>query len=179
MAPISISIIYNKSNTYGLTDDIIVIERILKKMQDSFGPISKVKIVDMREPLTHSDINIHLEIPVFSAIPWAHTNILLVNPEQWSYVYDAYVHSFDALIFRDPVSAEKFRSDYIQMGISSNIYVVPWCNSWQVKDIKSYGDKNEFVCFIGGSTSKYEYIKKSIGRIWNSNSCCSCSRLFK
>jgi hypothetical protein len=159
MAPISISIIYNKANTYGLNDDIIVMERILKKMQDSFGPISKVKIVDMREPLTHSDINIHLEIPVFSAIPWAHTNILLVNPEQWSYAYDAYVHSFDALIFRDPVSAEKFRSDYIQMGISSNIYVVPWCNSWQVKDIKSYGDKNEFVCFIGGSTSKYEYIK--------------------
>ena len=162
MAPLSVSIIYNKANTYGLNDDVIVMERILKKLQYSIGPINKVKTVDMREPLTHCDINIHLEIPVFSAIPWAHTNILLVNPEQWSYAYDEYVHAFDALIFRDPDSAEKFRVDYMEKGISANIYVVPWCNSWQLDDTryKSYGNKNEFVCFIAGSTSKYEYVKQ-------------------
>jgi hypothetical protein len=162
--PLSVNIIYNKSNTFGLNDDVIVIERILKQLQDKIDhTISKPRTVDIREPLTHSDINIHLEIPVFSAISWAHTNIMLVNPEQWSYAYDAYIHAFDALVFRDPISTEKFRTDLIQKGISTdNIYVVPWSASWQVKDIKSaYGKNGDlgFVCFAGGSTSKYEYLK--------------------
>jgi hypothetical protein len=164
-APISVSIIYNKSNTYGLNDDVIVIERLLKQMQDSIGlPIGKPKMVDMREPLVHSDINIHLEIPVFSAIPWAHTNIMLVNPEQWSYAYDAYAHAFDALIFRDLDSADAFHADFTEKGLATdNFYIVPWAAAWQVKDIKSaYGKGADlgFVCFVAGSTSKYEYLRK-------------------
>lgn len=163
--PLSVNIIYNKANTYGLNDDVTVIERVLRKLQDSIGqPIGKARMVDMREPLTHSDINIHLEIPIFSATSWAHTNILLVNPEQWSFAYDAYVHAFDALIFRDPVSAETFRTAFTAKGISANnIYVVPWCNSWQSSDYKGrYGVSADdgFVCFVAGSTSKYEYLKQ-------------------
>ena len=128
--PLSVNIIYNKANTYGINDDAEVIDRILRKLQDSIGhPISKPRLVDMREPLTHSDINIHLEIPVFAAIPWAHTNIMLVNPEQWSFAYDSYVHAFDVLIFRDPVSAEKFRVAFAEKGLSTdNIYVVCYSN---------------------------------------------------
>jgi hypothetical protein len=164
-APFSVNIIYNKSNTYGLNDDVIVIERLLRHIQENIGhQFGKPKTSDMREPLSYSDINVHLEIPVFSAIPWAHTNIMLVNPEQWSYSYDAYVHSFDALIFRDSISAEKFRSDFTEKGIPTDkIYVVPWCAAWQQKDIKSaYGKNGDlgFVCFLAGSTSKYEYVKQ-------------------
>jgi hypothetical protein len=163
--PLSVNIIYNKANTYGLNDDVQVIERILRKLQDSIGhPIGKARTVDMREPLVHSDINIHLEIPIFAAIPWAHTNIMIVNPEQWSYAYDAYTHAFDALIFRDSISAEKFRSDFTKKGLSTdNIYVVPWSAAWEVKDIKGgYGKNGDlgFVCFVAGSTSKCEYLKK-------------------
>jgi hypothetical protein len=165
VSPLSVNIIYNKANTYGLNDDIQVIERILKKLQDSIGhPISKPRTVDMREPLVHSDINIHLEIPIFAAIPWAHTNIMIVNPEQWSYVYDSYVHSFDALLFRDSISAEKFRNDFTKKSINTdNIYVVPWTAAWEVKNIKgSYGKNGDlgFVSFVAGSTSKCEYLKK-------------------
>ncbi len=59
--PISVNIIYNKANTYGLNDDVTVIERILKGIQDKFSQtISKPKTVDMREPLTHCDVQIHL-----------------------------------------------------------------------------------------------------------------------
>lgn len=175
--PLSVNIIYNKANTYGLNDDVIVIERILKKLQDSIGhPIGKAKTVDMREPLSHCEINIHLEIPIFSAIPWAHTNIMIVNPEHWSYSYDAYVSAFDALIFRDPLSAENFRREFAEKGLSTdNFYVVPWTAAIQVNDIKStYGDTKRgvdsfketnnlgFVCFVAGSTSKFEYLKKVI-----------------
>ena len=163
--PLSVNIIYNKTNTFGLNDDIQVIERYLRKIQDLIGhPISKAKTVDIREPLVHSDINIHLEIPIFSAIPWAHTNIMIVNPEQWSYAYDSYVHAFDALIFRDSDTFDKFKHDFTEKGISTdNMYMVPWCASWQVSDIKGgYGKNTDlgFVCFVAGSTSKCEYLKK-------------------
>ena len=165
--PMSVNIIYNKSNTYGLNDDILVIERLLRSLQTAAGlQIGKPKAVDMREPLAHSDINIHLEIPVFSACPWAHTNIMLVNPEQWSYTYDAYVHAFDALILRDELSAEQFRVALASRGLPvNNIYYVPWAGAWQVKDIKSaYGSGGEqgFVCFVAGSTSKYEYLRQLV-----------------
>jgi hypothetical protein len=166
--PVSVTIIYNKSNTYGLNDDITVIERLLRSIQGLGGGLQfgKPKAVDMREPMTHSDINIHLEIPVFSACPWAHTNIMLVNPEQWSYSYDAYVHAFDALILRDEYSAEKFRTAFAGRGLPvDNIYYVPWAAAWQVKDIKGgYGrdGENGFVCFVAGSTSKYEYLRQVV-----------------
>jgi hypothetical protein len=159
-APLSVTIIYNKANPYGLQEDVAIIERLIKSA--TLGQtIQKPKIIDMREPLSHSDIQFHLEIPVFSAIPWAHTNVMLVNPEQWSYAYDAYIHSFDALLFRDPESAETFRIDLEKKGISAqNIHVLPWCSSWSnpAKSTVSDHDKG-FVCFLGASTSKYEYVK--------------------
>ena len=163
--PLSVNIIYNKANTYGLNDDVIIIERLLRKLQDQIGhPISKAKTIDMREPMTHCDINIHLEIPVFSAIPWAHTNIMLVNPEQWSFAYDAYVHAFDAILFRNIDDLNKFKTDFLEKGIpTDNFFTVSWCGSWQVSDIKSpYGKNGDlgFVCFVAGSKSKYEYLKQ-------------------
>ena len=165
LSPLSVNIIYNKANTYGLNDDVKVIDNLLRQLQDVVVPINKARTADLREPLIHSDINIHLEIPIFSAIPWAHTNIMLVNPEQWSYAYDAYAHAFDALIFRDSTSANAFKDDFTKKGIpTDNIYVVPWTASWRVKDIKKTAKigTNElgFVCFIAGSTSKFEYVKK-------------------
>jgi hypothetical protein len=161
-APLSVTIIYNKTNSYGLQEDVAIIERLIKSFSATLGQtIQKPKIIDMREPPSHSDIQFHLEIPVFSAIPWAHTNVMLVNPEQWSYAYDAYVHAFDALLFRDPESAETFRSDLEKKGISAqNIHVLPWCASWTYP-AKSLVENHEkgFVCFLGASTSKYEYVK--------------------
>ena len=43
--------------------------------------------------------------------------VILVNPEQWSYSYDAYVHAFDALLFRDSHSANAFQADFQKKGI--------------------------------------------------------------
>ena len=168
MAPLTVNILYNRTNTFGLTDDVMIIERLLKKAQDTIGqPIQKAKVVDIREPLSHCDIQFHLETPIFSAIPWGHTNVILINPEQWSYSYDAYVHAFDALLFRDSHSAETFRADLSKKGLrSDHIYVVPWCASLSQTDIppcNTYdGFYNGFVCFLAGSTSKYEYLKKLI-----------------
>jgi len=166
--PLSVTILYNKVNAFGLQEDVTVIERLLKSIPSSIT-IQKPRIVDIREPLVHSDIQIHLEIPVFGAIPWAHTNILLVNPEQWSYAYDAYVHAFDLILFRDPITAEQFRSDLeIKSIASGHLHALPWCGSVYDQKLRSTDPKNEFVCFIAGSTNKYEYLKKLLPE-WNEN----------
>lgn len=172
MAPLTVNILYNRTNTFGLTDDVTVIERLLKKVQDTIGQtIQKAKVVDIREPLSHCDIQFHLETPIFGAIPWGHTNVILINPEQWSYAYDAYVHAFDALLFRDPDSASAFRADFEKKGIRcDHLHVIPWCASWN--DISPSnvfdGFHNGFVSFLAGSSSKYEYLKKLLPH-WRSS----------
>jgi hypothetical protein len=162
--PLSVTILYNKVNAFGLQEDVAVIERLLKTISSS---IQKPRVLDIREPLIHSDIQIHLEIPIFGAVSWAHTNILLVNPEQWSYAYDAYLHAFDLVLFRDPISADQFRSDLEVRGIASgHLHAIPWCGS--PIEVKSVIPKQEFVCFVAGSTNKYEYLKQLLPH-WTPN----------
>ena len=158
MAPLlSVNIIYDKTNTTNFNDDVIVIEKILKKLQDSIGhPIGKPKVVDMREPLSHSDINIHLEVPIFGDMSWAHTNIMMVNPEKWVGAYEAYIHAFDAIILRDSESAEKFRSNFTEKGLrTDNIYVVPL-----VKDSTNTQFSESCAAFLPALTKIYSSIKE-------------------
>ena len=129
--PISVNIIYDTTRTNEVTTTIEFVKQILNKLKDSINlPINKVKMLDIREPLTHSDINIHLEIPIYSAVSWAHTNIMFMNPEKWSVNYDSYAEAFDAIIFNDTLSADNCRQSFTEKSIrTDNIYVVPWDNS--------------------------------------------------
>lgn len=168
VAPLTVNILYNKASTFGVSKDAIIIERTLKKIQNMINqPISKARLLDTREPHIHCDIQFHLEIPVFSAIPWAKTNIMLVNPEQWVYAYDAYVHAFDGLLFRDSAAAKQFTDDFTKKGLrTDNIHVIPWCSDWTIAELgkQAYGKNGDlgFVCFLAGSTNKYEYLKELI-----------------
>ena len=156
------TVLYQKGNAYGLSDDVVVIQRLLEALFPR-EILSTPILADLREPLSLSDFQIHLEIPVYGAIPWGHVNILLVNPEQWSYAYDAYVHAFDAIFFRDALTAELFRQDFMAKGIpSDHLYTLPWCDSWSadVADVAENIVKTPgFICFLAGSTTKYEYVK--------------------
>ena len=151
------TVLYQKGNAHGLQDDVVVIQRLLAALSPR---LSTPVLADLREPLSLSDIQIHLEIPVYGAIPWGHVNLLLVNPEQWSYAYDAYVHAFDAIFFRDALTAELFRQDFMAKGIpSDHLYTLPWCDSWEVTAPPTVVKTPGFVCFLAGSTTKYEYVK--------------------
>jgi hypothetical protein len=153
------TVLYQKGNAHGLQDDVVVIQRLLAALSPR-GTLSTPILADLREPLSLSDIQIHLEIPVYGAIPWGHVNLLLVNPEQWSYAYDAYVHAFDAIFFRDALTAELFRQDFMAKGIpSDHLYTLPWCDSWEVTAPPTVVKTPGFVCFLAGSTTKYEYVK--------------------
>jgi len=160
------AILCNLSNSFGLRDDIAVLERVIQGVSLSLGiTVAKPLLRDIRQPHTpHTDIQFHLEIPCFSAIPWAHTNVMLVNPDHWSYAFDAYVHAFDALLFRDPAAMVRFANELAAKGLRANhLYYIPWCDAWQTKEVSPFYSMNqcldEFICFVGGSTAKYEYVK--------------------
>jgi hypothetical protein len=161
MAPLSVTILYDKANSFGLQEDAAVIERLLKTVSVSGHTFLKPKRVDLREPCSPCDIQFHLEIPVYAAVPWAHTNVIVVNPEHWSVAYDAYVHAFDMLLFRDASVAEVFRAAFAEKGLPADrIVVLPWCSAQPVTNVTQVTQENGFVCFVGGSTHKYEYLKQ-------------------
>ena len=60
----NITILYNKSNHFGLEHDV----ELLKK---SFAGYGTVRIADPLEHPAAQDINIHLEIPYYTHVPWA------------------------------------------------------------------------------------------------------------
>jgi hypothetical protein len=160
--PLSITILHDKGNTFGLKEDVTVLEQLMKTLQNSVGQrIQKARLFDYREPFVPSDIQFHLEVPIYAAVPWSHTNVLLVNPERWSNAYDAYVHAFDALLFRDESTAHAFRDELERKGIYANrIVVLPWCMAPSTHPMGPSPIKEVFVSFVGGSTNKYEYLKQ-------------------
>jgi hypothetical protein len=161
-------------DSFGLSKDAAMIEQLLHELSKKdklHGTIfSKPQRFDPRQPYHDTDLQIHLEIPVYSAMSWSLTNVLLVNLEQWCPAYDAYVSSFDALIFRDPSSASCFKERFagVQSMELPPFYVLPWC--LPKKDVKlcKNNPSNGFVSFLGGSLNKANYMKEVVAS-WPEN----------
>ena len=89
---------------------ISTIQYLLKSLtEQTEQTILKPVILDPREPPKPCDILIHLGIPIFSSIPWAHVNILWMNDTVWCDGYDDSIHGMDAVIFSDPITCDLFR----------------------------------------------------------------------
>uniref|UniRef100_A0A6C0D9S4 Glycosyltransferase 2-like domain-containing protein n=1 Tax=viral metagenome TaxID=1070528 RepID=A0A6C0D9S4_9ZZZZ len=131
----SVTVLYNKSNKFGLENDAELIKRAL----------SGKATVRFSDPLEHpvvQDINIHLEVPVYNYVPWASYNIFIMNPE-W-YVKDAwdpYLKNFDLVITKEQIE-ESFK-------------LLPW-SIQPISRIKTETIK-EFLYLLGGSKNKREF----------------------
>lgn len=71
---LEVSVIFNKSNTFGLLHDA----ELLKK---SLSGYAVVNFVDPLEVPRISDMNIHLEVPYYVHVPWSTYNVFIMNPE--------------------------------------------------------------------------------------------------
>jgi hypothetical protein len=170
-APIVIHILYNK-RSYGLKEDALVIERLLKKTGLASSTESNlayhIKHLDINEPHSMCDIQFHLEVPIYAAIPWGRVNVMFVNPEQWvKDAYDPYVGMFDAILCKDKTTQTKFQTELSEKGLRCNhIYSLPWTCMWSVEGALSSkyasdrSGKLGFICFVAGSTNKYEFLKE-------------------
>ena len=84
-----IVLLWNQSNTFGLSQDASLIEKALEGIKD----VQIVKL-DPLQPPSPADVVIHLEVPHPVWLPWAPTQIWMVNPEWCSPSWLAYCDRF-------------------------------------------------------------------------------------
>ena len=155
----SVTILYNRTNTFGLAKDVEGIQAALQ------GSAVKIRLADPLEPPNKCDLAIHLEIPVYGWMPWAARNILMVNPEWFQEAWVPYMSRFEAVIYKDPISAaEAVTKGYVK---ESQVHVVPWgCAEPEVHEgklPKGTADTG-YIWFIGGSVSKRAYVPTLLGQ---------------
>ncbi len=161
---LQVNIIYNKANTFGLARDAAVLSELVRAA--AAGRIGPVNLLDPREPPKQADIQFHLEHPVYSAVPWAATNILLVNLEHYEpAAYTPYLSSFDQVWVRDETAAKTIR-EIVGAAHADKVCCVHWsigsagaveigkkaaaATAASLPDRKTAG----FVAFLGGSETK-------------------------
>ena len=155
----SVTILYNRTNTFGLAKDVEGIQAALQ------GSAVKIRLADPLEPPHKCDLAIHLEIPVYGWMPWAARNILMVNPEWFQESWAPYMPRFEAVIYKDPISAaEAVAKGYVK---ESQVRVVPWgCAEPEVHEgklPKGTADTG-FIWFLGASVSKRAYVPTLVGQ---------------
>ena len=96
MSSIQMNFIYDKGSKTAAT--VEALELFLKGCRDSLPAFAKPRHLDVREPLTHGDVNVHFCIPIYVGITWAHTNILIKDDESWSEEWNPYLSSFDSVL---------------------------------------------------------------------------------
>jgi hypothetical protein len=177
VAPLMINILYDKSNK-DYTDNITLIQKFLKKVQGVINyPIGKPRLYDIREPNNSCDIQIHIDIPIFSAVPWSRTNILFfTSNDAWTDNYIGYLHAFDSLIFinnndnKDNKDnndnkewIETLKNNINKDCRKDNIFGIDWNTEWNTKE------DNEFKSVCGFFT---DLIKSFIALITERKSWC-------
>ena len=152
-----VGILYNKSNTFGLTQDVEVIRWLLKQVD---GGNVRFRTVDPLEPPVPLDVAIHLEVPYYGWMPWASTNYLLLNPEWYEVeAWESYLKHLDGVLFRDMKSKRRFEAKYPEI----KTFYVSWCAPPDAVDSKSPQSntlKDGFVWFLGGSKNKRDAAQK-------------------
>ena len=147
---IDVVLLYNKSNTFGLAKDVEQFNSVIA----AAGMGYKVTVRDPLEPPVVCDIAIHIEVPVFNAMPWAAVNCLFVNPEWYSEEWDSYQNRIDYYFVRDSDSQKRLQARFP----TKSVTCVPWCLPLSKNTTTAYPESTKhadgFAWFVGGSKNK-------------------------
>jgi len=137
----SVTIIYNKSNHFGLEHDAELLKR-------SLSGYATVRFADPLEHPVAQDINIHLEIPIYTHVPWATYNIFVMNPEYYTNAsYDPYMKQFDLVITKEDLKIK-------------GAHILHWATLGFTKT--KVTPVKEFLYLLGGSKNKRSMAKRII-----------------
>lgn len=149
-----VTLLYNKSNPFGISKDV---DGLIAAIG---GTGCTIRRSDPLEPPVLTDLAIHLEIPIYSWMPWATRNVLVVNPEWFEAAWEPYLPRFDAVIYKDKAAA----AAAVEKGIvkAEQVRVIPWAAQEPVAAVATAtptaaakGNANTgFVWFLGGSKNK-------------------------
>lgn len=145
-----VAIVYNKSNQFGLKQDV---EMIREGLRSSTSGTIHIHEVDPLEPPKNVHIAFHLEVPTYGWMPYASVNLLLCNNEWYEAdAWNPYLKHFDGVFFRCEADQKRF----LEQG-SIQSWVVPWaCPEIKEKFPQSVDAEDGFVWFLGGSKNKRE-----------------------
>ncbi len=172
VAPLIVNVICDKSTTNEYDNTIELLQKILKKAQGALNyPIGKPRIFDIREQIAHCDIQFHLDIPIFSSIPWSKTNILVFSSkEKWSDAYIDYFHAYDSVIFlntgitsnTDWISELKEKVEKVNTSIrQDNLVNIQWNSEWLKKEDDDYKSTAEYCVSLVKTLIYYINERKS------------------
>ena len=145
-------LLYNKSNKYGLAQDVNLLETILRQSP------TKIRIADPLEPPAPCDLAIHFEVPYYGWMPWARRNVIVMNPEWWESGWNSYFEHVDALIFKCSADRNYFMENLGANYKKPKTFVLPWTTSVSVsafsKHPKSTNHSTGFLWLLGASKHK-------------------------
>jgi len=90
----TVSVIFDKTDNSGIKNAEIIKQFFPEQFAVSFS-----------DPLEHpvvKDINIYLEVPIYSYVPWASYNIFIMNPENYNKeAWEPYMKQFDLILTKE------------------------------------------------------------------------------
>jgi hypothetical protein len=151
-----IVILWNQSNTFGLSQDASLIEKALEFLPGEFQVIK----ADPLQPPTTADIVIHLEVPHPVWLPWAPTQIWMVNPEWCSPSWESYKERFTAIWVKEQGRVSDFGPNAVYM---------PWAVRGPLKpiNVESLGLR-QALWVLGASQNKH-IAARALLPIWPSD----------
>jgi hypothetical protein len=153
MEEMEVAIVYNKSNTFGLKQDV---EMIREGLRHAGSGTMQIREVDPLEPPVNVHLAIHLEVPIYAWMPFASVNILLCNNEWYeANAWNPYLKRFDGILFRCQEDRLRFLEDTKTKDLAT--WFVPWATvELKGKQPQSLDAATGFVWFLGGSKNKRE-----------------------
>lgn len=148
-----VTILANKSNTFGIAKDVEAVRRAFG------GRGCQIRISDPLEPPVVSDLAIHLEVPSYVWMPWSVRNVLVVNPEWFSDGWRPYLAKFDAVVVKDAATQAIFQEE-----LGQKTHVVPWgLPATTHPAVRKKQDA--FLWMLGSSKSKRAYVPRILS-VW-------------
>ena len=136
-------ILYNQSNTFGLSQDAALIENFLQKSLQKF----EIARMDPLQPPVNADIVIHLEVPHPVWFEWAPVQIWMVNPEWCSPNWFSYRESFTQIWVKEQGRVAEFGSKAVHL---------PWAVRGPLKPVEpSALGLRQALWVLGASENKH------------------------
>lgn len=146
-----IVIIANKSNPYGISRDV-------ESLRRAFGGIgAQISVHDPLEPPSYCDLAVHLEVPIHVWMPWAATNVLVVNPEWYqAEAWDPLLPRFDRVFLKDSTALAAFRAR--QPALADRFTLLPWGAAPAGASPVKVGGPLRALWMLGASKNKRAYV---------------------
>ena len=136
-------ILWNQSNTFGLSQDANVIEYALRQK----NPTAEIVRVDPLQPPTKADVVIHLEVPHPVWFKWAPTQIWMVNPEWCVSEWNNYREQFSQIWVKEADRVEEFGPKAVH---------IPWAVRGPLRPIgRDALGLRQALWILGGSQNKH------------------------